>query len=436
MPPQAKSDAESKEERRCESAALAIVNKGGNIGKDLRRKDKVLITIPRRRQVFQDGIGRWNDILSDHLGFSQKLEKNVPTGDSSMSMRRTLRTAGVKVPGRSKTYGEERPEHFHPPLCVTAPLQKKEEKKKEDTNQGLKPRELQLFLDLFEDMLCATHAHVTGIVSAAKDEAEEARKRSKALQHITKVVDDADEALELFGLVGRYEPDDQGQYKDMPDPKLTPSFLDDCLHRSDFEAYLRVRVAALEKDELKLERMLGGWRAARVHRTIGNAYCDVVLEDDEGDGTLITHLHHLQIRKKHRGDVFALMDADGDGRLTTNEARLNLKEDWLKHRTFALDERVDVQVEGHLPELWGRVARRLGIGGEFLSYSDFLAMQMALCGALEPRNKALLSTMDPEFFLESHPWWEAMFTRFGIGRGGGESFFGGAGGCDFGCGVS
>ena len=65
MAPKPKSDAENKEERRCEAAALEIVNKGGNVGKDLRRKDKVLITIPRRRRVFQDGIGRWNDILSD-----------------------------------------------------------------------------------------------------------------------------------------------------------------------------------------------------------------------------------------------------------------------------------------------------------------------------------------------------------------------------------
>ena len=65
MAPKPKSDAENKEERRCEAAALEIVNKGGNVGKDLRRKDKVLITIPRRRRVFQDGIGRWNDILSE-----------------------------------------------------------------------------------------------------------------------------------------------------------------------------------------------------------------------------------------------------------------------------------------------------------------------------------------------------------------------------------
>ena len=73
MAPKPKSDAENKEERRCEAAALEIVNKGGNVGKDLRRKDKVLITIPRRRRVFQDGIGRWNDILSE-ISASRYLE--------------------------------------------------------------------------------------------------------------------------------------------------------------------------------------------------------------------------------------------------------------------------------------------------------------------------------------------------------------------------
>ena len=136
MAPKPKSDAENKEERRCEAAALEIVNKGGNVGKDLRRKDKVLITIPRRRRVFQDGIGRWNDILSDHLGFSQKLEKGVPSNDASLSTRRTLREAGVKVPGIAKKktdpYGIDRPEHFHPPVAVTAPLDKKKDKKKDN----------------------------------------------------------------------------------------------------------------------------------------------------------------------------------------------------------------------------------------------------------------------------------------------------------------
>ena len=72
----------------------------------------------------------------------------------------------------------------------------------------------------------------------------------------------------------------------MLDPSKSPQFLDDCLHRSDFEAYLRVRVAAIEKDEDKLFRILGGWRPARVHRVIGNAYCDVVLENEDGEHEL------------------------------------------------------------------------------------------------------------------------------------------------------
>ena len=53
---------------------------------------------------------------SEHLGFSQKLEKGVPSNDASLSMRRTLREAGVKVPGVAKKktdpYGIDRPEHL------------------------------------------------------------------------------------------------------------------------------------------------------------------------------------------------------------------------------------------------------------------------------------------------------------------------------------
>ena len=71
----------------------------------------------------------------------------------------------------------------------------------------------------------------------------------------------------------------------------------------------------------------------------------------------------------------------------------------------------------------------------------FLGMHVALAGATEPKNKALMSTMDPEFFLESYPWWTPIFERFGIGRGGQTSMFGtlvgdGSGACDSGCSVS
>jgi len=38
-----------------EKLADQVVKKGGNIGAALRRKDKVLITIPRKRRTFQDG---------------------------------------------------------------------------------------------------------------------------------------------------------------------------------------------------------------------------------------------------------------------------------------------------------------------------------------------------------------------------------------------
>ncbi len=68
---------------------------------------------------------------------------------------------------------------------------------------------------------------------------------------------------------------------------------------------------------------------------------------------------------------------------------------------------------------------------------------VALAGATEPKNKALMSTMDPEFFLESYPWWGPIFERFGIGRGGQTSMLSGligggdgSGACDSGCSVS
>ena len=146
------------------------MNKGGNVGKDLRRKDKVLITIPRRRRVFQDGIGRWSDILSDHLGFCQKLEKGVPSNDASLSMR-GRREAGVKcdqVPRRrrrTRTALIDPARALPPPCCGHCPLDKKKDKKKDNAplveaghkEEGwqllAKPRELQLFYDLFEDML-------------------------------------------------------------------------------------------------------------------------------------------------------------------------------------------------------------------------------------------------------------------------------------------
>ena len=59
----------------------------------------------------------------------------MPSNDA-LSMRRTLREAGVKVPGIAKKktdpYGIDRPEHFHPPVAVTAPLDKKKDKKKDN----------------------------------------------------------------------------------------------------------------------------------------------------------------------------------------------------------------------------------------------------------------------------------------------------------------
>ena len=251
-------------------------------------------------------------------------------------------------------------------------------------------------------MLGATHAHVTGISAAGKMKKRRSGKERKRTHTSAWLLMITRKALARFGLVGRYEPDERGQYTDMPDPSKSPQFLDDRLHRSDFEAYLRVRVAAIEKDEDKLFRILGGLASSEGP----SGHWECVLRrrpgEPDGDGTLITHLHHLQIRKKHVGDVFDLMDRDGDGRLTADEARANLTGDGSGHRTFALDEHVDVQVDGHLPENCGG-AWRVDWASAASSWrrSDFLGMHVALAGATEPKNKALMSTMDPEFFLES-----------------------------------
>ena len=88
----------------------------------------MLITIPRKRSTFQDGISAWNAILSDHLGLSQHLEKDVPSGDVRQSRNRTLREVGVQLDKKERNrrggpgFGMTRPEHFHPPEAFTAPV--------------------------------------------------------------------------------------------------------------------------------------------------------------------------------------------------------------------------------------------------------------------------------------------------------------------------
>ena len=287
-------------------------------------------------------------------------------------------------------------------------------------------------------------------------------------------------------LVGRYGEDEE------PPEHGGPVFLDDGIHRSDFEAYLRVRVSALEPDLEKARRVLGGWRPAKIHRTIGNAYYDVrvddgtrgrslkprpgvvgrafkrmssrgfwrglqedehfgrafkrneqswllgglggrsplvlafgmkaratsgrtprkpVDEDGPRAGTLVTHVHHLQIRKALTQDLVDVIRGaakdDTPGYADSAE------------KSFETDEAVEVCVDGTLPELWGRVSHRLGLQSEFMTYSDFLAMQTLLAGADSQRTRSLLATMDARFFVESYPWWEPLFDRFAIARGGG-----------------
>ena len=90
----------------------------------------------------------------------------------------------------------------------------------------------------------------------------------------------------------------------MPDPSKSPQFLDDCLHLG-LRGLSQGAVAAIEKDEDKLFRILGGWRPAQVHRVIGNAYCDVVLENPDGDGA--DALAPFTDKKEARGCIFDLM---------------------------------------------------------------------------------------------------------------------------------
>ena len=123
MAPKPKSDAENKEEA-VRGRPLEIVNKGGNVGKISDERTRCSSRSRDDAECSRTEHGRWNDILSEHLGFSQKLEKGVPAAtDASLSMRRTLREAGVKVPGIAKKktdpHGIDRPEHFHP-AAVTA----------------------------------------------------------------------------------------------------------------------------------------------------------------------------------------------------------------------------------------------------------------------------------------------------------------------------
>ena len=110
--------------RRYEAQANKIFEDSGNIGKDLRRKDKTLITITKDRRTFQDSITRWNEILSDHLGLAHHLEKDVPGQDVRQSRNRTLHDHGLRVASTrgeaAELYGEIRPEHFHMPTCRKA----------------------------------------------------------------------------------------------------------------------------------------------------------------------------------------------------------------------------------------------------------------------------------------------------------------------------
>ena len=85
-----------------EAAALEIVNKWRERGQGFKKEGQGAHHDPRRRRVFQDGIEGGTTSCPNILVLVKKLKKGVPSNDASPSMRRTLREAGVKVPGIAK----------------------------------------------------------------------------------------------------------------------------------------------------------------------------------------------------------------------------------------------------------------------------------------------------------------------------------------------
>ena len=89
--------------------------------------------------------------------------------------------------------------------------------------------------------------------------------------------------------------------------------------------------------------------------------------------------------------------------------------------TFATDDPVDVCVDGNLPKLWNTIKRKLRLKSDFLTFSDFLALQMKFCQALETKTRLCMSGMDGVFFVSHYPWWDPLFDAYDIGVEDGES---------------
>ena len=206
-------------------------------------------------------------------------------------------------------------------------------------------------------------------------------------------------------------------------------FQENSLHRADFEAYLRTRVSVGERDGRRASELLGGWRPAKIKRMLGNTYAHVKLDD----GSIVTHVHKLQIRKRTRSlsTVHAARkDKALDDKVVQHKGSL-----YKDHSApFRSEDPVDVCVDGSLPLVWGRVRHGVAtMRGEFMTFNDFIEMQIKYCKALTAHTRIVLSGMDEDYFVSHYPWWEPLLKTVLKKRpGGGDTFGCAAPTCGFG----
>lgn len=271
-----------KDDRKHEKMVDRYLQKQGILGTNLRRADKCLITIPRSRKNFRDSISTWNNMLNAHLGNSQTLEKTVPGNDAKLSLNRTLRDHGLHaqdIPDikneEPRFHGFARPEHFHPATGVrlkARPESSQTETEDRDLDQKrsrtLSGREQDKYNKLFQDMLEVTHDSVAGMVN--KNDAAGSNHAAKRREHRRAIVrrksrnnffegDDSEGAetgescgSDASGDESGAEPALAGHFKEGVDPDDAEAndliFDESALHRSDLEAYLRVRVSIDERN--------------------------------------------------------------------------------------------------------------------------------------------------------------------------------------------
>lgn len=151
---------------------------------------------------------------------------------------------------------------------------------------------------------------------------------------------------------------------------------------------------------------------------LGNTYADVRL----ADGTIIKHLHKLQMRRSTEPMTLALSKCSG-----------NKLEPADPKGGFSANDCVDVCVDGHLPELWAKIAKRLKLKSEFINFPDFMTLQIKLCGALSTHTRIVVDGMETEFFVNHYPWWNDLFNKYHIGDSDSLALWTGGGGEGGGC---